>query len=142
MFTFCYKSERDHYVRKIKEDGLETTLREGIEDDTIKCLLSHLFEVAFDKLSDDDYEELVLEVCNSIDYDIHDVWEVYLDVSEDEYTNTNYSVFIISKDEPTIEQATELLRKHNKLEDGYHIRFIQESDWDAEDIEEEDIMYL
>lgn len=67
---FQAKVERDYYVNKIKEDGLEATLCKHMHGDWLgEQLLALLFSVAFDRLSDEDYEALVLEVCENIEWE-------------------------------------------------------------------------
>jgi len=143
MIEFAFKSERDKFVKRIKSEGLFSTINDEIEDNTIKDLLSIVFDNAFARLNEDDYDQLVENVCEDISYDTNDIWEVYFDREEEgDYTNDNYSIFIVSNHEPTIEEALRVAKEHDALHEGYHIRFIQESDWDEEDIELEDMWDL
>lgn len=143
MITFHLRSERNNFVRQIKEEGLYTIIENEIKDETIKGLLSCVFEEAFERLSEEDYEDFVDNLCESISYDVNDIWEVYFDKEEEgDFSNDNYSLFIISENQPTEEEALKVIKENNLLHNGYHLRFIQESDWDDEDINIDDYLYL
>lgn len=52
----------ENLIEEIKEFGLETTINERITNEHVKELIRALFTVAFDNLSDEDYENLTLQV--------------------------------------------------------------------------------
>mgnify|MGYP003310938068 CR=1 FL=1 len=54
-------------LNSILDSGLETTLRYEMHSNEGQRLLAILFEEAFDRLSDDDYESLVLNVCKRLE---------------------------------------------------------------------------
>lgn len=69
MIVFTDKKERDALIEEIKENGLEIYLRNNIKDETAKEILSLVFETAFDRLSEEDYEQFLLDVCDNIEYE-------------------------------------------------------------------------
>lgn len=71
----------ENLIEEIKEDGLETTINEHITDEHVKELIRALFTVAFDKLSDEDYENL-----------IHEVIEEYKDRTSDDSDTVEYTI--------------------------------------------------
>ena len=71
----------ENLIEEIKEYGLETTINEHITNKHVKELIRALFTVAFDKSSDEDYENLTLQVI-----------EEYKDRTSDDSDTVEYTI--------------------------------------------------
>jgi copper homeostasis protein CutC len=61
------KKKESKLIKEIKDQGLEYTLASAIQDEQKKELLKVVFHQAFDILSDEDYEALVLQICDELE---------------------------------------------------------------------------